>query len=50
MSFDVVPAWVMVPTQPTLRTIGRSMDRLPEVPPEMVKLCAASSPRIRFCV
>jgi hypothetical protein len=41
MSFDVLVPWTMVPEQPTPRTIVRSTERLAEVPPEMVKLCAA---------
>jgi hypothetical protein len=41
MSFDVVVSWTMVPLQRTPRTIVRSTERLPAVPPERVKLCAA---------
>ena len=48
MSFDVMepwagvaPVWTMVPVQPRPRTIVMSTNRLAEVPPAMVKLCAA---------
>jgi hypothetical protein len=41
MSFDVVVPWTMVPEQPRPRTIVKSTKRLEEVPPAMVKLCAA---------
>src|SRR5580658_1418195 len=41
MSFDVVVPWTIVPEHPRPRTIVRSTKRLAEVPPAMVKLCAA---------